>query len=472
MHETQVIPHLHRGGMIRREVLQVGMLGAFGLAMDAALGGRALRADTPQPRTFGRAKSVVLVWMPGGPPHMQFWDPKPDSPADCRGTAKPIKTSAPGLEIGARLPLIAKQAHLFSIVRSVTLNAEDDNHILGDQKLLGAIDPTPSNFKVFANRQEWPSMGSVVTYFKPNTNGLPTAVHVPYKVRFTGQGVPGETAGWLGSKYDPWLTEGDPNKPDYRVPDLLPLPGFTVDRLSNRQKLLGSIDNYRRDLETDLGARQLSDTQTRAFTIATSAETRRAFDLSLEPAALRDKYGRHTWGQSLLLGRRLVQAGVKFVQVNLGDHVNYWDYHDSEDKLMDAHCPPFDKAFSAFMEDMHQQGLLEETLVLCLSEMGRNPVLGKPVFGAAANAATPNGRNHWQWCWSGVFAGAGIRGGTSVGESDDWAGYVKSEPCFPSNIGATLFHAMGIPSHAEVRDIEDRPVFVNDGERVEKLYTG
>jgi hypothetical protein len=458
--------------MLRREVLQVGMLGAFGLAMDAALGDRAAQAATGAPGSFGRAKSVVLEWMPGGPPHMQFWDPKPDSPADCRGTAKPLKTSAPGLEIGARLPLIAKQAHLFSIVRSVTLNAEDDNHILGDQKLLSALDPTPPNFKVFANRQEWPSMGSVITYFKPNTNGLPTAVHVPYKVRFTGQGVPGETAGWLGSKYDPWLTEGDPNKPDYRVPDLLPLPGFTVDRLSNRQKLLESIDDYRRDLETDLGARQLSDTQTRAFTIATSAATRRAFDLSLEPDTLRDKYGRHTWGQSLLLGRRLVQAGVKFVQVNLGDHVNYWDYHDSEDKMMDAHCPPFDKAFSAFLQDMQQQGLLEETLVICLSEMGRNPVLGKPVFGAAANAATPNGRNHWQWCWSGVFAGAGIRGGISVGESDDWAGYVKSEPCFPSNIGATLFHALGIRSHAEVRDIEDRPVFVNDGERVEKLYTG
>jgi hypothetical protein len=457
--------------MLRREVLQVGMLGAFGIAMDAVIGKSAQAAALPA-GTYGRAKSVVVVWMPGGPPQMQFWDPKPDSPSQCKGTAVPIKTSAPGLEIGGRLPLTAKQGHLFSVVRSITLDAEDDNHILGDQKLLGALDKTPSNFKVFANRQEWPSMGSVVSYFKPNTNGLPTAVHVPYKVRFTGQGVPGETAGWLGSKYDPWLTEGDPNKPDYRVPDLLPLPGFTVDRLANRQKLLGQIDDYRRDLDATLSARQLSDTQDRAFTIATSAATRRAFDLSREPDALRDRYGRHTWGQSLLLGRRLVQAGVKFVQVNLGDHVNYWDYHDSEDKLMDAHCPPFDKAFSAFLEDMQQHGLLDETLVICMSEMGRNPVLGKSVAGAAANAATPNGRNHWQWCWSGVFAGAGIRGGTSVGESDDWAGYVKSEPCFPSNIGATVFHAMGIPPHAEVRDIEDRPVFINDAEMVHKLYTG
>jgi hypothetical protein len=254
------------------------------------------------------------------------------------------------------------------------------------------------------------------------------------------------------------------------VPDLVPLPGFTVDRLANRQRLLAQVDDYRRDLERDLSARQLSDAHTRAFEVTTSAQTRRAFDLSQEPDTLRDRYGRHTWGQSLLLGRRLVQAGVKFVQVNLGDHVNYWDYHSQEDKLMDAHCPPFDKAFSAFLEDMQQRGVLEETLVLCLSEMGRNPVLGRTVTGAAANAATPDGRNHWQWCWSGVFAGAGVRGGTAVGESDEWAGYVKSDPVFPEDIGTTVFTAMGIPKHAEVRDIEDRTLFMNEGNVIRGLY--
>lgn len=465
MFETQVLPHLHRGGMHRREVLQVGFLGALGASMTSAFGPVAAGA-APAPR----AKSVVLVWMPGGPPQMQFWDPKPDSPAECRGTAKPIKTSASGLEIGARLPLIAKQGRLFSLVRSMTLNAEDDNHILGDQKILGALNQTPANFRFFANRGEWPSMGSVITYFRPNRGGLPTAVHVPYKVRFTNQGVPGETAGWLGSKYDPWLTEGDPNKPDYSVPDLLPLPGFAVDRLANRQRLLAQVDDTRSDLDRDLSARQLTDAQQRAFQVITSAETRRAFDLQQEPETLRDRYGRHTWGQSLLLGRRLVQAGVKFVQVNLGDHVNYWDYHSQEDASMDAHCPPFDRAFSAFLEDMHQQGLLKETLVLCLSEMGRNPVLGRTVAGAAANAATPDGRNHWQWCWTGLFAGAGVRGGTAVGESDEWSGYVKSDPVFPEDIGATVFTSMGIPKHAEVRDIEDRPMFLNEGNVIEKLY--
>jgi len=465
-HEQQVVPHHHRGGMLRREVLQVGLLGAFGLAADTAYASGA----APGGERKARAKAVIVVWMPGGPPQMQFWDPKPDSPAECRGTAKPLKTSAPGVAIGHRLPLIAKQAHRFALIRSLTLNAEDDNHILGDQKILGAIDKTPPNFKPFANREEWPSIGSVITCLKPNTTGLPTAIHVPYRVRFTGQGVVGESAGWLGSKYDPWLMDGDPSKPDFHVPDLLPVPGFTVDRLANRQRLLEQIDTYRCDLERELGTRQLTDAQERAFAVTTSAQTRRAFDLKQEPDGLRERYGRHIWGQSLLLARRLAQAGVKFVQVNLGDHVNYWDYHQQEDRFMDQHCPPFDRAFSAFLEDLHHQGVLAETLVLCLSEMGRNPVLGRTVAGAAANAATPDGRNHWQWCWTGVAAGAGVRGGTVVGESDEWAGYVKIDPVFPSDIGATVFHCLGINPRAEVRDLQDRPVVINEGRVIEKLF--
>jgi hypothetical protein len=465
MHETQVTPHVHRSGMLRREVLQVGMLGAFGASMAGAFAPRPAGAAGK-----ARAKGVVLVWMPGGPPQMQFWDPKPDSPAQCRGTAQPIETSAAGVRIGARLPLVARQAHRFALVRSITLGAEDDNHILGDQKLLSAINQRPANFQPFANRQEWPSMGSVITRFRPTGSGLPPAIHVPYRVRFTNQGVVGESAGWLGSRYDPWLTQGDPNAPDYHVPDLVPLPGFTVDRLDHRKRLLAQVEGYRRDLEADLGARQLGDAQARAFEVTLSAATRRAFDLAREPPALRDRYGRHTWGQSLLLARRLAQAGVRFVQVNLGDHVNYWDYHSREDRMMDLHCPPFDRAFSAFLDDMAVQGVLEETLVLCLSEMGRNPVLGRAVTGAAMNAAEPDGRNHWQWCWTGVLAGAGIRGGAVYGESDEWSGYVEGDPVFPADIGATVFSAMGIDPRSEVRDIQDRPVYVSEGEPLAALY--
>jgi uncharacterized protein (DUF1501 family) len=458
--------HEHAGGMLRREILQVGFLGAFGLLLD-----HAVAAPAPA-EAAGSAKAVIVIWMPGGPPQMHFWDPKPDSPAQCRGSARPLKTSAPGIEIGHRLPLIAQQAHRFALVRSITLNSEDQNHIQADQMLLSGINKLPPNFNIFLSRDEWPSMGSVISYKKPNTGGLPTAIHVPYRVRFTNAAVAGESAGWLGSRHDPWITQGDPNLPDYHVPDLLPMPGFTVDRLSQRRQLLGQVDGFRRDLEADLGAKQLTDAQQRAFALTTSAGVVRAFDLKQEPDPLRERYGRHTWGQSMLLARRLVQHGVKFVQVNLGDHVNYWDYHSKEDALMDQHCPPFDRAFSALLEDLAQQGLLDETLVVCLSEMGRNPVLGKLPPGVPASQAAPDGRNHWHWCWTGVLAGGGVRGGTVVGESDEWAGQVKSDPVYPADLSATVFHCMGIDPHSEVRDMLDRPMPLSEGTVIRKLFTG
>jgi hypothetical protein len=461
--------------MLRREVLQVGFLGAFGLTLENALAKSAL-ASVPghgeKSGSFGRAKQVIVIWMPGGPPQMQFWDPKPDSPAQCKGTAQPLKTSAPGIDIGHRLPLIAKQAHNFALVRSITLNSEDQNHIETGQLMQGAINKLPPNFRIFANRDEWPSMGSIITAKKPNTDGLPTAVHVPYRVRFTNAAVAGESAGWMGGKYDAWITQGDPNLDDYRVPDLTPMPGFTVDRISHRQALLNQIDGYRRDIENDLEARQLADSHARAFALTTRAGVAGAFDLKHESQKMRERYGRHIWGQSMLLARRLVQNGVKYVQVNLGDHVNYWDYHSAENALMDKHCPPYDKAFSALLEDLQQQGMLDETLVVCLTEMGRNPVLGKLPPGVPAAQAAADGRNHWHWCWTGLFAGGGVRGGTVVGESDEWAGYVKSDPVWPADIGATVFNAVGIDPRGEVRDLQNRPVYFNDGEVIQKLYTG
>jgi hypothetical protein len=469
--ENRVPRHIHRVGVSRRELLQVGFLGAFGMWMSEAIDPlRALaHASTASGEVRSRAKSVILVWMPGGPPQMQLWDLKPDSPSQCRGTAQPIKTSAPGIQLGSRLPLTAKQAHHLALVRTITLNKEDENHIPGHQLLLAGIDERPATFKSFATRNDWPSIGSVVTALKPSSSGLPAAIHLPLRIKYEGAPVPGESAGWLGSKYDPWIVEQDPNAPDFHVHDLAPLPGLTVDRLGRRRELLAQVDSYRRDLDADLQVRQLSDAQQKAFGLATSEQTRRAFDLSQEPAALRERYGRHTWGQSLLLGRRLAQTGVKFVQVNIGG-LNAWDYHRSEDASMDKMMPRFDQGFSALLEDLHQQGMLSETLVLCMSEMGRNPVLGKAVTGAAMNAAEPDGRNHWQWCWTGVFAGAGVRGGNVLGESDEWASYPNSEAYHPSDIGATIYQALGLDPRTEVRDIQGRPVIVNQGSVMEKLF--
>lgn len=463
-HESRRVPHIHRTGIVRREALQVGFLGALGLTTEGLLAARALAAAP-------RAKRVIMVWLPGGPPQMQLWDVKPDSPSDCRGTAQPIRTSAPGVEIGSRLPLTARQAHRYCIVRSLTLGAEDENHIPGHQEVLAGIDRRPATFKSFATRNDWPSLGSVVTALRPNASGLPAAIHLPYRIKYQGTPVPGEAAGWLGSKFDPWVIEEDPNQAKFRVPDLVPAAGFTIDRLDNRQRLLAGIDSVRRDLDSDANIRQQSDVTQRAFAMSASAETRRACDLQQESAAIRDRYGRTTWGQSLLLAKRLAAAGVKYVQVNIGN-LNAWDYHRSEDASMDKMMPPFDQAFSAFLQDMSDHGLLDETLVICTSEMGRNPVLGKSVTGAAVNASERDGRNHWQWVWSGVFAGAGVRGGTVVGASDEWAGYPDGKGFMPCDMGATVYDALGIDPRTEVTDIQGRPVVINQGEVMREIYRG
>jgi hypothetical protein len=471
--DPQLFPHRHRNGVCRRELLQVGFLGAVGASLPGLLG--AAQASTPRRSSGGRAKSVILVWMPGGPPQMALWDLKPDSPAECRGSATPIRSSAAGVDVGHWIPRIAKQMHHCSIVRTITMGKEDENHIPGQLLMLAGVDQRPPNFKFFANRGDWPSVGALVQCLRPSSLPVPSAVHLPMRVKVGGEPIPGETAGWMGGRFDPWIVDADPAKADFRAPDLAPLPGLTVSRTDHRQRLLAQVDAHRRDLEQELGGRLFDEAQGRAFDIITSSNTRRAFDLAQETTAMRDRYGRHTWGQSLLMGRRLVEAGVKLVQVNLvapSGSVNTWDYHQVEDASMKVHMPIFDQGFSALLEDLFQRGLLDETLVVCASEMGRNPVMGKTVSGAAVNASTPDGRNHWQFCWSVVFAGAGVRGGTVVGKSDEWAGYPDGEAYYPSDFASTILDALGITGVQEVRDLLDRPMYVNEGRPIRKLYTG
>ncbi len=207
----------------------------------------------------------------------------------------------------------------------------------------------------------------------------------------------------------------------------------------------------------------------RAYEITAAARTRDAFDLSREPAALRDRYGRHLYGQTLLLARRLIEAGVRFVQANMGP-MNSWDWHNDEDNFLREQVPPWDQAFAALPDDLHQRGLLAETLVLALSEMGRNPILGRAVTGAAMNAANPGGRNHWQWCWSMALAGGGVRGGTVVGKSDELAGHPDGEGFYPNDVAATVYHALGIDPRSELLDMEGRPLIVNDGTPITRLF--
>lgn len=461
------IQHRHRIGICRREVLQVGFLGAFGACMTDVFATRKASAATVIRKA--PVKSVILVWMPGGPPQMLLWDLKPDSPTQCRGSAQPIQTSAPGLQFGHYLPKTAWQANHLALLRTLTLHAEDDNHNLGHHKLLSAVNFKPTGSGDYASRNDWPSIGSVIGYHRGSANGLPPAIHLPLTMLDGGKPDPGQTAGWLGSRHDPWWINHDPNAADFHVPDLAPLPGFTVERLGNRRKLLEAVDGMRRDLDDHLSVRQLQDAHTSAFRAAVSPATRVAFDLSREPETLRDRYGRHSFGQSLLLARRLVEAGVPFVQANMGP-MNGWDAHRDEEDYMKRLMPPFDQGFSSLIMDLDERGMLDETLVVCMGEMGRNPVLGKAVTGAAVNAAEANGRNHWQWCWTVVFAGGGVRGGTAVGQSDEWAGYPDGDAYTPADLGATIYERMGIDPRGELHDLQGRPFTINEGQLIHKLF--
>jgi hypothetical protein len=467
MRDLQVIPHNHGTGFCRRELLQVGFSAALGFSLSDLAAARPARADSGA--GFGTAKHVLLVWLPGGPSHMQFWDLKPDSPSQAKGSARPIKTSAEGIDIGHVLPKIARQMHHVALIRSLTLGAEDDNHELGHQKMLAGLKKRVPGAGIHDSRKDWPSLGSVVSALKPVATGLPSSIHLP--VRMHNQGMPfsGETAGMLGGRYDPWLISGDPNSPAFRVPDLMPLPGFTLDRIGHRRRLLAEVDQFRRDLEGDPVIGKLDAVNQRAYEITTSSRTRDAFDLSREPGALRDRYGRHLYGQSLLLSRRLIESGVRFVQANMGP-MNSWDWHNDEDRAIGNMVPPWDQAFSTLLEDLHDRGLLKETLVLAMSEMGRNPILGRSVTGAAANAANPGGRNHWQNCWSMAVAGGGIHGGTVVGQSDELGGFPDGEAFYPNDVAATVYHALGIDPRSELYDLEGRPLVINDGTPITRLF--
>jgi hypothetical protein len=292
---------------------------------------------------------------------------------------------------------------------------------------------------------------------------------MPLRMHNAGMPFSGESAGIMGGRYDPWLINGDPNSASFRIPDLMPLAGMTLDRISHRREILASVDSYRADLDRNPLINKLDAVNQRAFEITTSARTRHAFDLGQEPAALRDRYGRHLYGQTLLLSRRLIESGVRFVQANMGP-MNSWDWHNDEDKIIANQIPPWDKAFSTLLDDLNDRGLLGETLVLAMSEMGRNPVLGRAVTGAAMNAANAGGRNHWQWCWSMALGGGGVQGGRVIGKSDEWAGYVDEEPQYPNDVAATVYHALGIDPRSEVRDVEDRPLVINDGTPIHKLF--
>jgi hypothetical protein len=459
------IGHRHRVGLSRREVLQVGCSGLLGLGLPSLLAARERSAPAadhgPKP-----ARSVILIFLTGAPSHIDMFDLKPDAPAEVRGTFKPAATRVPGVQVCEHLPMLAARADRWAVVRSMTHGLPSHEH--ATHMVLTGIDKMPPGSTHLASRHDWPCFASGLDYLRPRNEGIPSGVMLPTYLN-NGYGFSGQNAGVLGPRYDPWHVRQDPNISGFRAEGLdLPV-GLSAEQIGDRRALLRQIDGQRSALENIAGAGQLAQQQDAAFTVLASGRVARAFAIEREDDRLRERYGRHLFGQSLLLSRRLVEAGVPIVQANMG-HMNNWDTHNANcQQLKDRLLPPLDRAVAALLDDLEARGLLETTLVLMLGEFGRTPKLGGNV---GTSQYVPDGRDHW----AGVFflwaAGGGIRGGQVIGASDKIAAFPATRAYYPSDLGATVYAALGIDPAAEVRDRLGRPMRLNAGEVILPLFRG
>jgi hypothetical protein len=453
--------HQHRIGINRRELLQVGYSGLLGIGLSSLLTHRA-EATRPTGSTGRAPKSVILIFLTGAPSHHDMFDLKPDAPAEIRGEFRPIASRVPGISVCEHLPRLAACADKYAIVRS--LSHRDNNHLVATHHLLTGEHQPGAFFDKVASRDDWPNYSSGLDYLRPRHDGLPSGVNLPTFLMQGSLTWPGQHAGFLGPRHDPWQIRRDPGAADFGMDSLRPAEGIDATRLNDRRALLAEVDAQQAQLASQASARRLTDQQDLAFSILTSGRIARAFAMDQEPTAVRDRYGRHPFGQSLLLARRLVQAGVPVVQANMGT-AQTWDSHgDIFNRLKNDLLPPLDVGVAALLDDLSATGLLSETLVVLLGEFGRTPRL--------SNVGNERpGRDHWAPCFFGLFAGAGVRGGQVIGRSDAIGAYPATTPYSPNDVGATVYHTLGVDADAEVRDRQGRPVRLNRGEVIRALYT-
>lgn len=460
-------------GLSRRRLIQAGGAGLLGLSLPRVLAAEELRGTGGR----GRAKSVIFLFLFGGPSQLETFDLKPDAPSSTRGPFKPIPCRTPGLLISEALPRLAALSHRYCVLRTMTHDFND--HSGGGHYIQtghrwhvpigGGFSPTP---------KDWPSVGSVVEYTAQHEPGglhrdLPAYVVLPNtlgRLQEMGQYLrPGEHAGWLGKAYNPLTTavekrdlQDNPYYRDCTDQELaFQIQGQSsdrevrLDRLERRRSLLEQFDDQRRALDQDPGVAAYDRFRTRALGLACSERTHRALDLRAEPAPVRDRYGRHLFGQSCLMARRLVEAGVRFVTVHYDCCDGYgWDSHVHSEDVKNHLMPTTDQAAAALLADLHERGLLEETLVVMLGEMGRTP---------RANARW--GRDHWSTLFPALLAGAGVRGGTCYGASDAEGAFPTEGATRPEDLAATLYHALGLDPEMQVPDREGRPTPLIEGGR-------
>jgi len=440
----------------RREWLRAGGLGCLGLSLPSLL-----QAKPPKSRdgSFGRAKSCILLFLSGGPPQHETFDPKPDAPLEIRGDFKSIPTSVPGIHFSEALPRTAKLMQHLAVIRSMTTGISA--HSTSGCFMLTGYEPTTKAENVPASANDWPSIASVVVALKPSDRSPLTSVVLPERIENNGHIVwPGQNGGFMGAPWHPQLLRCDPAAGRLRIEGMALAAGMTDLRFSERGALLKQLDvQFRRSLANPL-MEEADAMQHRAFDLIHSETSRAALEIEREPAAMRDRYGRCKFGQSVLLARRLVEAGVRMVQVNwpreAGDEgagSPLWDTHQKNGpRVREVLGPQFDRAYSTLIEDLHARGLLDETLVVVMGEFGRSPIINKS-----------GGRDHWGNVFSVAMAGAGIAGGQIIGASDTTGGFPVDRPVRPPDLAATIFHLLGIRPNHEFMDGVQRPRTVTDG---------
>src|SRR5438105_11353492 len=437
-------------GMNRRSFLQLGVAGMASVALPSLL-----RAKEASAHATGTRKntSVILLWLDGGPSHMDLYDMKPDAPAEYRGIWKPIHTKVPGIDITELFPRQARVADKFSIVRS--LHHDTGDHFAGGHRMLTSKDMGVSG----ANQaQRFPGIGAVVSReLGPRRRGIPAYVGVP-NIHSIGIS-PGYHGGhMLGAQHNPFQSGGDPNNPNYTVANLNLAQGLSLERLEDRRSLTRHFDEALRGLENHGTAEAMDRFSHEAFDFVTGPTSRQAFDIGREDARLRDRYGRHTWGQSTLLARRLVQAGATFVTVTFGG----WDHHWDLQAGMERYLPMVDSAVSALFQDLDQRGLLERVLVVLCGEFSRTPRMNDGGNGGAPRSMGTPGRDHWGNSMFCLLGGGGVRGGQVVGSTDRLGTRPHTRPLTPSNLHATIYHVLGIDPRLQLLDPSGRPINVLD----------
>lgn len=467
-------------GFSRREFLRVGGAGVLGIALGDLLRLQAV-ASTPAAATtkngWGKAKSVILVFLQGGPSHIDIWDPKPDAPSNVRGEFKPIKSNVPGIWLSEVMPLLAKQMDKATLIRSVSYTPVGlFNHTAAIYQMMTGYTPdrvSPSGQLEPPAPNDFPHCGCQISRLKPPEVPMLPFVLLPRPLQESNVVGKGGTAGFLGAAYDPYYFYQDPNK-EIKLDDLTLRKDVPTERLDRRASLLHKVEGAMPDMDKAVQKYALDKYYQKAFDLVSSGRARNAFDLAQEPDKMRDRYGRHTFGQGLLLARRLIEAGTRFVQVNWpavangNPVVDAWDTHAANfGPLRNLHCPKLDSGLSALLEDMDQRGMLADTLVLAIGEFGRSPRLGVSTSG---NGNAPDGRDHWPYCYTALMAGAGVRRGALYGKSDATGSSPIETPVHPTQLLATIYHAFGIDPHTIVYNHLNQPRELVQAEPVSALF--